>query len=235
LRGTVATTATVTATAVAGSAQANVVLVGDPSTARVVSVSASPTSVPADGTASTLVATVRDAYGNNVGANVGVSWGANGGSLSATSTVTNVNGQVAVAWSNTVAGAYTATAYAAAGSSSAVVTFVATTPVVSSFAISSSSGPNTLLIDSGTFYYVEGVLTWSAVNATRYEIVENWPGGRVIYSGTGTSMNLAGVALETNNFPTTFKLTLRAYNGSNVTTSTVVPQIYDQKCTTCGQ
>jgi adhesin/invasin len=96
LRGTVAAWATVTAGAVAGAASANVLLVPDASTSRVVSLTPSPSSVPADGTAAALYATVRDAYNNILPAGQPVYWAATLGSLNSGLSYTDGNG-VAVA------------------------------------------------------------------------------------------------------------------------------------------
>jgi hypothetical protein len=81
LRGTVAGWATVTAAAMAGAAYANISLVPDPSTYRIVSLSPTAWSVPANGTQIGLFATMRDAYNNVPPPNQPTYFGASLGSL----------------------------------------------------------------------------------------------------------------------------------------------------------
>ncbi|MGE6473277.1 inverse autotransporter beta domain-containing protein, partial [Serratia proteamaculans] len=78
-------------------AENNADFAGDQRTARVIGVVASPQAITANGTAtSTLVATIKDANGNAVGAGAPVAWSTSSGSISATSTFTDENSNATV-------------------------------------------------------------------------------------------------------------------------------------------
>lgn len=68
------------------------------------------------------------------------------------------------------------------------------------------------------------VFSWAAVGADRYELVD--PYGVVIYSGTGSSVNVGGTYLSNPfwiNLPNdgaSVTFTLRAYKDSNMSTKT---------------
>lgn len=140
---TTAQTATVTATAVAGGKNASVTFVADVTTAKVSTLTASPASITANGTAtSTLTATLKDANGNALGAGLSVTWSSTAGTLAAATSTTNSNGQATVVLtSSTTAQTVTVTASAVAGSNTATVAFVAdtTTATVSTLVASPSS------------------------------------------------------------------------------------------------
>ncbi len=91
---------------------------------------ATPSSIVADGSStSTLSATVRDAYGNAVGAGVSVNWTTSTGTLDNVSSTTNASGvATAVLTSSKVAGAVTVEAVAGKATNSALVTFTAGAP-----------------------------------------------------------------------------------------------------------
>lgn len=113
-------------------------------TARVVSVTASPTLILANNVAtSTLVATVRDGDGFVVGPGIPTNWGTTRGSLSSSSTVTNSSGQTAVMLRGTIAGVATVTAAAAQGAANTAVTLAAdaATSRVVSLVVNPSSVP----------------------------------------------------------------------------------------------
>ncbi|MBI6694244.1 Ig-like domain-containing protein, partial [Pseudomonas corrugata] len=121
LKGTAAGSATVKAQAVAGASTANVVLTSDGSTAKVIDLTATPTSIAANGVAtSTLAATVEDANGNPV-PNAPVTWTTSTGTLSAASTTTDANGKTSVTLKGTATGSATVKAQAVAGASTANV------------------------------------------------------------------------------------------------------------------
>jgi adhesin/invasin len=238
LRGTVAGVVSTSAAAVTGGAKfANVTLVADASTARVVSLTANPTSIATGGAASTLLATVRDAN-NNVLSGVGVTWATNLGAVSASSTATDVNGQTAISLvSGVTAGIATPVATAAAGALGVNVTFVSSTPVITSF--SEPSGPISLNLDEVPAGHTSiNQFIWTATNATRYELYLNpdasgGPGG-LMYSGTANSFTW------NNNF--TYQgsgqvgggggltFTLKAYNGAAVTSATIFVIVDQQSC-----
>jgi len=237
LRGTVAGWATVTAYAVAGAASANVLLVPDASTSRVVALTPSPASVPANGTAAGLYATVRDAYNNILPAGQPVYWAATLGSLNTGLSYTDGNG-VAVA---TIASGSPgdSTIYARTAVSSNATTGVNFAPIanpaptIQSFTEDSEYAnkriPNRLFwdstgvgIDGGISYgsYHSNIFRWSAINATSYELVDS--GGYVMYAGPATSVDINNrsvkiLAGDGNNIV----WTLRAYNGGQVSTATI--------------
>jgi adhesin/invasin len=109
MRSTVAGVAYPQANFANGYIAGNVFFNPDPATARVVSLVASPTTVPANGTPSTLYATVRDAYGN-IMSNQTVYWATSLNNLSAGSSMTNASGVAVVNLSGGTPG--TATVYA---------------------------------------------------------------------------------------------------------------------------
>lgn len=119
--GTSAGNATVTAKAANPDAgkSAAIALIGDQASAKVTVVNATPTSLPANGTATAnVIATLRDAGGNPVGAGVTVTWTANGGSLSSSSSITDTNSQASVVLTAPkVAGTVVVTATGVAGDS----------------------------------------------------------------------------------------------------------------------
>ncbi|MBI6694243.1 Ig-like domain-containing protein [Pseudomonas corrugata] len=128
IRGTVSGVAAITASAVGGSANTNVGLLPDWSTARIVSLTASPTSIPTNSTTpSAIIATIRDANNNNVGAGFSVSFARTAGSLSASSALTSTNGQATVNLRATTvgSGSGTVTASVPLNSANVVVGFYA--------------------------------------------------------------------------------------------------------------
>lgn len=126
LKGTVAGSAAVKATAAVGSQTATVTLVADNATAKVVSLVATPTTITAnDADNSVLVATVQDAHGNPVPAGVSVAWTTSSGMLSGASSTTDASGKATISLKGTTAGAASVKASAAAGAATATVTLVA--------------------------------------------------------------------------------------------------------------
>jgi hypothetical protein len=199
LRGTVAGGATVTAAAVAGAASTSVWLNADPSTSRVVSLSPSPATVPADGTASALYATVRDAYNNVLPAGQPVYWAQTLNSLNTGLSYTD-GGGVAVA---TIAGATpgVATIYArtaVSANAATNVTFTSVAPIlpeVDGFTVVSryfkKSYPGTVVIDNtyGAWSLTESTFSWSVRGAVRY-VLTSGIFNTVYYSGTGNSVKI---------------------------------------------
>ncbi|MDN4500101.1 Ig-like domain-containing protein, partial [Pseudomonas mosselii] len=121
LKGTAAGVASVKASAVAGAATATVNLIaGAPAKVKM---TASPTSVIADGVSTSVVtAVVTDAFDNNVGAGQTVSWKSNIGYLSAASSVTDAAGTAVITFtSERLAGIATVDATVGAANSSIVI------------------------------------------------------------------------------------------------------------------
>ncbi|MFL6970096.1 Ig-like domain-containing protein [Pseudomonas alvandae] len=188
LKGTVAGSATVTASAVAGSATAAVTLTPNSATADVTSLVATPTSIVANGTTtSTLVATVKDANGNTLGAGVAVTWSTSLGSLSAASSTTNASGQATVTLKGTVAGSATVTASAVAGSATATVTL---TP-------DSATAAVTALVATPTSVVANGSST-STLVATVKDANGNTLGAGINVTWTTTGGTLSAASSVTN-------------------------------------
>jgi adhesin/invasin len=217
LRGGIAGSATITAAAVQGSASTSVTLVADASTARVISLVANPASVPANGTNTTLYATVRDAYGNALPAGQAVQWATSLGNLNTGVSYTDGNG-IAVAYiGSTVAGG--ATVYAkttVSANATTGVNFTATNPVISSFTEVSNYTParaNFLDFDGSGWLLSSATFSWNVIGATSYEVIG--PRG-AIYSGSASSFTWpAGTRVPppgATAYDETW--TLRAWNGA---------------------
>ncbi|HGA2320958.1 TPA: hypothetical protein ACIRVE_005594, partial [Pseudomonas putida] len=159
----------------------------------------------------------------------------------AASATTDASSQASVNLTGTTAGTATVTARSATGSTSSVaVTMVSAAPVITAFAersisnnLNASNKPNRVYFDSNGFggcsysFYENNLFSWSATNATNYEVVDPW--GVVIYSGTAGSFNTSRAMQVNTRFcdVTSGVFTLRAYNGSAVSTSTVSVQLID--------
>jgi adhesin/invasin len=131
LRGTVAGVATVTAAAAAGSASTNVTLLPDASTSRVISLTPSPASVPANGTAAGLYAAVRDAYNNILPAGQPVYWGTTLNGLNTGLSYTDGNGTAIATIAGVTPGVATIYARTAVSANAATnVTFTSVGPPV---------------------------------------------------------------------------------------------------------
>ena len=128
-------TAAVTATAGGVSGSAAVTFVAPGTAPKVVFLSVSPLSVPADGTsAATVTATVYDATGV-VGAGVAVAFSSTLGTLGARSAPTNASGQATVTITSTSAGTAAVTATAGSAAAAAQVAFTALTTAPQSVAV----------------------------------------------------------------------------------------------------
>lgn len=248
LSGSVAGTSTVTARAAAGSTRsATVALVSDPSSATVIQLSATPTSIPATGSAySTLSALVRDAYGNALGAGVPVAFWTNFGNLSAGSSNTDASGVASVYLSGTVAGTATVSARAATPTTqSATVTLTNAAPQITAFSQQGRAKgngikywtANTLTVDGDSGYYFENEFNWSATGADRYEILDNW--GDVVYSGTSNQLTLSNMPIPgqfgsklyiNGHNGVMLNYTIRAYSGSNYSSSTITVRLWWYNC-----
>lgn len=238
LRGTVAGLATVTAAAVAGAAAANVTLLPDASTSRVITVSPTAWSAPSNWTPIGLYATVRDAYNNILPAGQAVYWAATLGGLGAGVTYTDASGVTYTTIASGSAGGSTIYARTAVSANAATaVTFTASAATILSFTEDSEYAnkriPNRLFydtqgvgIDGGLSYgsYHSNTFVWSAINATSYELVDH--GGLVMYAGPATSVDLNNRSVKSpvkdGDYVT---WTLRAYNGAQVTTATITMRV----------
>lgn len=125
LKSSTPVAASVTAGTTAGSSVVNVNFTSDSTTAKVISVSPSLATVPANGISSTtLTATVVDASGNIVPVGTLVNWSTTNGSLSSATSVTDAQGKATVTLTGTAPGQATITASSVAGNSTTNVNFV---------------------------------------------------------------------------------------------------------------
>jgi adhesin/invasin len=129
LTGTAAGSATITATAGTLTGTTTVDLVAAAPMVTSINLVATPTSITANGTdASTLVATVRDANGQPIGAGTRVTWTTSTGTLSTSAGTTDAQGQVSTSLTGTSAGSAAVNATAGSASARTTVTLnVATT------------------------------------------------------------------------------------------------------------
>ncbi|CAG9235657.1 exported hypothetical protein [Paraburkholderia tropica] len=218
---TTAQTATVTAAAVAGSKTAQVAFVADVTTARVSTLTASPSSITANGTAtSTLTATLKDANGNALGAGLSVSWSTTAGTLAASSSTTDSNGQATVVLTaSTTAQTATVSASAVAGSNTASVTFVAdtTTATVSSLVAS----PTSITANGTSTSTLTATLKDAYGNALGAGLTVTWSttvGSLSASSSTTNSSGVATVTLTSSTLATTATVTAKATAGSKTAT-----------------
>lgn len=237
LRGTVAGFSTITAGAAAGAASTNVTLLPDPSTSRVVALSANPPTVAADGTPAGLFATVRDAYNNLLPAGQTVYWSTTMGSLSANTSLTDGNGVAYATVASTAPGAATIYAKTPVSDNAATgVSFTATNPVINSFDSVTKVGKKTYhdsLSYSGSGLQVAGTtISWNVTGATRYEVYYSLGTvtGNLQYSGSGTSFEPRSLGIGPGNGV----WTLKAFNGANVTVVTASFMQLDFDCSACG-
>ena len=223
---------TVTASVPVNSANVTVGFYADAASAKVASLVPSPASVPADGTTSTLTATVVDKNDNPLGAGITVNFGTDLNSLSGPSAVTNSSGIASVTIQGTTAGTANVTAKTTvSGNATAAVVFTAVNPIINSFSVGSNLRgrwyPNTFIYDSGPQITYNPIFSWTVDRADRYELVDGI--GRIQYSGTansftyGQNQTWAGPSYK-----------LRAYNGTAVTEMTVYPVFSDVNCGSCG-
>ncbi|WP_219096192.1 Ig-like domain-containing protein [Pseudomonas sp. UMAB-40] len=208
-------------------------------TAAVVQIIPSPPSVAADGTWSTQYAYVRDGLGRPVFAGIAVQWLTSFGYLNTSTSYTDAGGVAYAAVASGSAGS--ATVYAktmVSNYANTGITFTATGPTILSFTMDSEYAnkriPNQLRydrtgtgIDPGISYgsYYSNTFVWSAINATRYELVDS--GGNIMYSGSATSVDLRNrsvkLSVEGQAYVT---WTLRAYNGGQITSQPISMKVY---------
>ncbi|WP_321944020.1 Ig-like domain-containing protein [Paraburkholderia tropica] len=194
---TTAQTVTVGASAVAGSNTATVAFVADTTTATVSSLVASPSSITANGTAtSTLTATLKDANGNALGAGLTVTWSTTSGTLSASSSTTDSGGQATVTLtSSTTAGTATVSAVAVAGSKTASVTFVADTSTATVSTLTAS--PTSITANGRTTSTLTATLKDANGNALGAGLSVTWSTTAGTLSATSSVTNSSGVATVT--------------------------------------
>lgn len=204
-------TSNVTAKAVASDPGkvASVQYVADTSTARVITLVASPLSVVADGsTAVTLTATVKDANGNTLGAGVTVNWTTTLGSLAGATSTTDSTGTATMTLRSTAAGAATVTAKGASGDAgkSAGVTFTANPATAR--VVSVSASPTSIVANGSSASVLTAVVRDVNGNALSGATV-NWSASLGSLAAGSSTTNASGVT------------TLALYSGTTAGTSSV--------------
>lgn len=125
LKSSTPVSASVTAGTTAGSSVVNVNFTSDSTTAKVINVLSSVSTLPANGISSaTLTASVVDASGNIVPVGTLVNWSTTNGSLSSATSVTDAQGKATVTLTGTTPGQATITASSVAGNSTTNVNFI---------------------------------------------------------------------------------------------------------------
>lgn len=125
LKSSTPVSASVTAGTTAGSSVVNVNFTSDSTTAKVINVLSSVSTLPANGISSaTLTASVVDASGNIVPVGTLVNWSTTNGSLSSATSVTDAQGKATATLTGTTPGQATITASSVAGNSTTNVNFI---------------------------------------------------------------------------------------------------------------
>ncbi|MGE6473191.1 Ig-like domain-containing protein [Serratia proteamaculans] len=233
LKGTATGSASVQAMAAAGASTATVTLTADSSTAKVLNISASPATVPADGTVTTLSATVTDANNNPLGAGITVLWQTDLNTLSAASSVTDSNGVAVVTLQGTTSGTATVLAKTTvSGNASIGVIFAALNPVIISLTENAGGLNNAVFTDESGRLVVDPYpkFNWSVSNATKYELYS--PNG-LIYSGTASTFTIPFKTRITNTTSNRLTFTLRAYNGAIYVEKQITLENTVRECTGC--
>ncbi|WP_277594472.1 Ig-like domain-containing protein [Pseudomonas chlororaphis] len=186
---TAAGSATVDATAGTGTASAPVAFVAG--TAAGVSLTASPSSITANGTStSTLTATVKDAHGNTAPAGVPVTWHTSAGTLASGSSSTNASGVASVVLtSSTAAGSATVDATAGTGTASVPVAFVVGTAA----SVSLTASPSSITADGMSTSTLTATVKDAHGNAVPGASVTWHTSAGTLASGS-SSTNASGVA-----------------------------------------
>nr|WP_178386096.1 Ig-like domain-containing protein [Pseudomonas aeruginosa] len=189
-------TATVTASATAGSANTQVLATADESSARVVQLTASRSSITADGAdTSTLTATLADANGNTVGAGVSVAWVSTIGILSAGSTPTDVNGQAVVTLSGIEAGTATVTASGAGGSANRNVNLLSDAATATVTNVTAS--PTSIVANGSSTSTITAVVMDANSNPLGAGLQVSWSTTAGTLSSATSVTNASGVASVT--------------------------------------
>ena len=206
------------------------------STARVISVTPSATSMEAGAGTTTFVAQVTTQNGKAAPPGVVVKWTTSNGNLGVPQGVTDGNGQAQNSLSGAASGAATVTATAAGGGATTTIAVQSSKPVIDSFDVvaqfNKRSWPNTVWIDGYYGYYYDfSIFTWTVTGgADRYVVKDNT--GYVLYSGTATTFSTNYVMNIPNRFSGVYTLT--AYKGSESTTRTLTATVRDNGCYGCS-
>lgn len=185
IKSSLAGFAHITASAAKGSLNTLLHFTADGSTSSITSLIPSLTTLSANGTSTTIVATVKDSNGNIVPANTPVTWTSSLGTLSASSTVTDVNGQTSVNLISTVSGSATVQANASQGNMNVVVNF---TPDALTFhVVNIASSIPSLLADGVSSTVISVDIQDANGNKAPVNTIVNWG------TNLGTLSNLTSV------------------------------------------
>ena len=194
----------------------DVTFTADGSTAKVMSVNATQSTLVADGVSfTTLTALVHDENGNIVPANTPITWTTTSGQLSAVSSVTDVNGIASITFKTITAGTATVTATAAKGNSTVSITATpntstakvvsittttpsvvanSPTPVTITATIQDASGnvvpANTPVAWSTTLGTLSSALTYTDVNGVATVTISSTGIGNATITATATQGSL---------------------------------------------
>jgi len=203
-------------------AEADVTFIEQESTAKVVSINATPNTVHADGiSTSTLVANVQNVNNQPVGAGTKVNWDTNLGTLSAASSETDSSGKATVTINSNVLGTATINANAVKGSSSTTVVFDAIPAVLNEIDLSHSA--NSIVADGMS----QSIFTAKVkdVNGNLLNnVVINWSSdlNGVTLSATSGTTNASGeTAVTATSGTTAGQLTITATTANGSKTSTI--------------
>lgn len=145
----------------------------DASTAKVTSIIGTPTTIIANGVAfTTVVATLQDENGLPIPANTPVTWTTTSGQLSASSSLTDANGQATIVFKTTLAGSVTITANAPKGNASVVIT--ATPDMSSGYIVTLISSTPTLAANGTSTTTITATLQDAFGNALPANSPVNW-------------------------------------------------------------
>lgn len=201
-------TATVTSTtsslaqvdAVEGSnsfkATADAAFVGDPATAKVVTLVSDQPSLVANGsTSAVLTATVKDAAGNAVGAGVPVTWSTSLGSLAAITTATNASGIANVTLtSSTVIGTANVTARAIVSDPGKATTVAMTADNTTARVMTFTANPTSIAANGATTSLLTATVQDANGNTVAAGVPVNWTTSLGTLAASSTMTNASGTA-----------------------------------------
>ncbi|MDZ5605304.1 Ig-like domain-containing protein [Pseudomonas sp. RP23018S] len=250
--GTSAGVISIGASAKGGGATTSIELVNS---THVTSLSASPPSVPADGTNHIMLqATLAYENGRSVGAGEPLQWSTNLGNFTYTESQTNPNGQATAYLVSSTPGSGVVTA-TRNGAAQAQVNFETLVPVapagpeILSFSVKGKSGSNGYArnytenqasFDYDNAMWGDVIFSWTVSGADRYELVDRF--GVVHYSGSESSLHFRDKPLPPNQFDSQLYLnaspgrkgsetfTLKAYQGSVVVSKTITVTSFWESC-----
>ncbi|WP_339382647.1 Ig-like domain-containing protein [Pseudomonas sp. R9.37] len=231
---TVSGTATVTAKAALSASTVTVAMVADTGTAKVINLVATPTSITANGSdSSTLVATVQDAHGNQVGPGVAVNWSTSTGKVSNASSVTDASGKATITLTGTKAGTATVTASATAGGATATVQLIADENTAR--VVSVTATPSTIAANVEYGVQLVAMVEDANGNPLGAGVSVNWsstPQGDIARTKTQTDASGKAINSFGGNVAGPYGITASTPNGGASTTVTVTANLKQARVTT---